>query len=423
MAITANDIKRELKPWILSLIQAGGGVPGPYIGGSGTAGQVAYFSATTTITSSSLFTWDNTNKVLTVTGTYGNLYFQGIGPTIGGAAENSSGFVLSSVAGAGNKVNFWTRGPTGGGDQLGVTGDYAAGGNRYVLMSTFPVGSPAIGSGFQSSATDQANAPYAVWITGGTITKIGLRNHTDFSMGVWDGSTLTSTTLTHSTSTGNTVTGGTMQATAYTSTIAIGTSPYACTSTTLNTNLNADLLDGLHASSLGGTLTDKYIAYGTGTGITGEAAYTYDASTNTQKVDYLYARFGLYNYDPDTPDMGYNQDSAVNGYGLAYVTDKTLSNCAIGSNADPKNGAIRVDFADDPDSLEVYMRSTGWYTIIYDLTTQYGDFRHTPLSEQIYVWRGDSVRTDAGGVQPAISEYQGTMGAYQTPRAIDGGSF
>lgn len=33
------------------------------------------------------------------------------------------------------------------------------------------------------------------------------------------------------------------------SNIAVGTSPYACTSTTLNTNLNADLLDWLHSSA------------------------------------------------------------------------------------------------------------------------------------------------------------------------------
>jgi len=33
------------------------------------------------------------------------------------------------------------------------------------------------------------------------------------------------------------------------SSVAIGTSPYACTSTTLNTNLNADLLDGQHAAA------------------------------------------------------------------------------------------------------------------------------------------------------------------------------
>ena len=36
----------------------------------------------------------------------------------------------------------------------------------------------------------------------------------------------------------------------YNSRVATGTQPYACTSTTLNTNLNADLLDGYHASAL-----------------------------------------------------------------------------------------------------------------------------------------------------------------------------
>ena len=35
----------------------------------------------------------------------------------------------------------------------------------------------------------------------------------------------------------------------FTSTLATGTSPFAITSTTVNTNLNADLLDGLHSSS------------------------------------------------------------------------------------------------------------------------------------------------------------------------------
>ena len=36
----------------------------------------------------------------------------------------------------------------------------------------------------------------------------------------------------------------------FTSRVATGTQPYACTSTTLNTNLNADMLDGYHASGL-----------------------------------------------------------------------------------------------------------------------------------------------------------------------------
>ena len=40
------------------------------------------------------------------------------------------------------------------------------------------------------------------------------------------------------------------------STVIAGTAPYACTSTTVNTNLNADMVDGYHATSfLGGGLS------------------------------------------------------------------------------------------------------------------------------------------------------------------------
>lgn len=46
----------------------------------------------------------------------------------------------------------------------------------------------------------------------------------------------------------NTVYNPTPSFTNVTSTVATGTSPYACTSTTLNTNLNADLLDGQHGA-------------------------------------------------------------------------------------------------------------------------------------------------------------------------------
>jgi hypothetical protein len=41
-----------------------------------------------------------------------------------------------------------------------------------------------------------------------------------------------------------------VQTSYFKSTVATGTQPYACTSTTCNTNLNADLLDGTHKSGL-----------------------------------------------------------------------------------------------------------------------------------------------------------------------------
>jgi hypothetical protein len=48
-----------------------------------------------------------------------------------------------------------------------------------------------------------------------------------------------------------------------TSTLATGTSPFAVTSTTVNTNLNADMLDGLHSSSFQTTLTNPVTGTGT----------------------------------------------------------------------------------------------------------------------------------------------------------------
>lgn len=125
--------------------------------------------------------------------------------------------------------------------------------------------------------------------------------------------------------------------------------------------------------------------------------------------------------DLPAPDMGYEQDSARTGYGDDYITDKTLSNVLIGGSSRDENGSLRVDVANDPDTLEIYLRAQ-WNTIIYDLTTQDGDFRHTPLSEQIYIWRGDSVAVGLNG-RPVISEYQVSMGAYPPARIIDGGTF
>ncbi|MCP4645778.1 MAG: hypothetical protein GY851_35360 [bacterium] len=54
----------------------------------------------------------------------------------------------------------------------------------------------------------------------------------------------------------------------YVSDVAIGTQPYACTSTTVNTNLNADLLDGEHASAFEDSDADlTAIAALAGTGV------------------------------------------------------------------------------------------------------------------------------------------------------------
>lgn len=125
--------------------------------------------------------------------------------------------------------------------------------------------------------------------------------------------------------------------------------------------------------------------------------------------------------DAQAPDMGYEAESAKGGYGADYVTDKRLANCLIGGNARTVNGGIRIDSTQDPDTFEMYLRSV-WQTILYDLTYENDEFEHTPLSEMIDVWSGNSNLLGLNGLA-IIQEYRVSMGAMPVPRTLDGGSF
>lgn len=151
------------------------------------------------------------------------------------------------------------------------------------------------------------------------------------------------------------------------------------------------------------------IAYSTDT----ERFYVYDGSDWQESAVQFSVR--------ENKDMGYETNSSLQGYGEDYVTDKQLSNVLIGGNARTENGGIRVDVTKDPDTLEVYLRDA-WQTIIYDLTVENDDFRHTPLSEQIYVWSGSSVKKGLNG-RPMVNEYEVSMGCMPVPRIIDCGAF
>ncbi|HNW97937.1 MAG TPA: hypothetical protein PKK00_05955 [Bacteroidales bacterium] len=81
---------------------------------------------------------------------------------------------------------------------------------------------------------------------------------------------------------------GKIKGTQLVSTIATGTSPFTITSTTVSTNLNADLLDGYHANSfqtaltnpVTGTGTANYITKWTGTNTVGASSLIFDNGTN-----------------------------------------------------------------------------------------------------------------------------------------------
>ena len=125
--------------------------------------------------------------------------------------------------------------------------------------------------------------------------------------------------------------------------------------------------------------------------------------------------------DEPAPDMGYGFDSKKNGYYSTFITDKKLYNVTLQGNALTNNGGLRIDSLKDPDTFEIYLRGA-WQSIIYDLTTEEGDFRHTPLSQQIYIWNGSSVLVGLNG-RSVINEYSVSMGAYPMKRIINGGTF
>jgi hypothetical protein len=185
---------------------------------------------------------------------------------------------------------------------------------------------------------------------------------------------------------------------------AVSASQIGAVTSTLLTDTKANILANTP------TGTDPVIAFATDT----LKFYLYDG-TNWRVADIRLGASGT--------DMGYVTDSPRQGYHHEYITDKKLYNVVLqGFNGTAENGAIRINVAESPDTLEIYMRDEDWFTLIYDLTTEYGDFRHVPISEEIQIWKGDGVTMGLNG-NPIVSEYQVDMGCNPTPRIIYGGAF
>lgn len=154
----------------------------------------------------------------------------------------------------------------------------------------------------------------------------------------------------------------------------------------------------------------------------GEMAYSTDTNeffifsgTAWQKIPFVLVP------DAVNPDMGAIQTSSRIGMGTDYISDKSLLNCYIGSNTLTNNGAIKVNTAVTPNTLEIYLRGV-WNTIIYDFTVANNDLRHTPINEQIDVWSGDSELLGMND-RPIVNEYKVSMGAIPAPQIIYCGQF
>lgn len=133
------------------------------------------------------------------------------------------------------------------------------------------------------------------------------------------------------------------------STLGIGTSPFSITSTTLNTNLNADYLDGSHASGFEPTLTkgnltagsSKISIGGTGTGAVIGVGASVDVSESNLTISNMGGTLAV-------DHGGTGQTSYTNGQLLiGNTTGNTLTKATLiaGTNITITNGTGSITIA------------------------------------------------------------------------------
>ena len=126
------------------------------------------------------------------------------------------------------------------------------------------------------------------------------------------------------------------------------------------------------------------------------------------------------------PSMGSEQQSNRQGYAPDYVSDKVLANCAFGSNAILRDGAMR--FNPDTGELQLY-RGGAWAPLV-------SNFRFKETAQAFYaleqkpvgftswieVFTGNGEALGLNGM-PLIQGYRAAMGAFPAQPMIAGGSF
>ena len=187
---------------------------------------------------------------------------------------------------------------------------------------------------------------------------------------------------------------------------------------TIETNATADqdlTLEDTQANILASTPTVDVIARATDT----EEVFLWDAS-KTQ----WYQFSNYFDERGTSPDIGLLQDSNRRGYGGDYVVDKTLNNVRFGGTSQELEGAPRVNAG----VFQIYLNGT-WQDIVTnfrfreDPTGGY-ELEHKPIgfTKWIEVRSGNSNDLDPNG-RPLIQSYKTSMGAYQVPTIMNGGTF
>lgn len=127
------------------------------------------------------------------------------------------------------------------------------------------------------------------------------------------------------------------------------------------------------------------------------------------------------------PDLGWIQGSNREGYGGSYITDKVLSQCAVGQNVLTTAGGLRYNATglNSGPSIQAYFNSA-WNNIVAGFNIQEVNavLEHTPVgyTQRIAIYSGNSDTLGLNGI-PLIQGYKISMGAYPVWPTIDGGTF
>jgi hypothetical protein len=131
------------------------------------------------------------------------------------------------------------------------------------------------------------------------------------------------------------------------------------------------------------------------------------------------------NYNSLLYDIGLNQNSDLRGYGLEYITDKTLNNVVIGSNGATSSGGLKVTTGG---VLQVYL-SGGWQTVVSNFIfredSSYGyTLEHAPIgfTNYIEVMTGQSLNNLGLNGLPITNAYKTSQGAFPLTGVIGGGT-
>lgn len=175
---------------------------------------------------------------------------------------------------------------------------------------------------------------------------------------------------------------GTIDADYYTSNVAIGTAPYSCTSTTLNTNLNADLWEGYHLPALeeglylrntGGVLdweapaggagvpagNNTDIQYNDGGAFGGEDNFTYTKGTDSVKLN-ANSTTALFVEQDGVKDNTFIIDTTNSGIGINMAPAVASGSICLKQLRDDNTGGVFLQNIAGTAGVRWYVDAAGY---------------------------------------------------------------